>query len=194
MKQITVYRFSELSEKAKERAFREMDLNPDWYIIFYEEAECIAESLGIQDFKIHGFDLERRDLHATGELLYKDIRQSVRQSEDYPDFQLPARPNINPRVLFFIRIGEFQPGAEYKTYKSDSTPEADPDDSKLTTQTNIAAELEKAADYCELVLKEFKRYILKNLQSEYDYRTSIEYFALEADANDWHFTENGIFV
>ena len=49
--EVTVFKFNELDDKAKEKArewYREGALNYDWWDSVYEDAERIAEILGIE--------------------------------------------------------------------------------------------------------------------------------------------------
>ncbi len=172
IKQIETFKFSELSEKAKEKALEKLcDLNVDhaWWEFVYEYA---ARS----GLKITGFDLCRRR-GATGKFI-------LNPSDAAKSFVSEHGEACETRVTseaYLKDLADLQSG--FETTGKALDPEYDLDDDR-----EFASALEDLnADFLRSILEDYS--IM--LQKEYEYLTSEAAIIESIEANDYDFTVDG---
>ena len=160
----TIYRYTELSEKAKEKAlewaYEGAFDHPWWEDIIYEDAARIG-------LKITGFDLDR-NRHATGDYLTgsKECAEAIvgehgESCETYKTAQ-----------AFLTKLSILEA-------KSESYDDEDYDEERE----------DLGDEFLKSILKEYSTM----LQTEADYRGSREALEETISCNDWEFTEDGKF-
>jgi hypothetical protein len=168
--EINLYKFSELSEAAKQKALDKLyDINVDhnWWEFTYDDAEDVG-------LKLTGFDLDR-NLHCTGEFYYN--------AEECAELILKKHGEM---------CQTFKTAQQYISDKSELVEKYSDG-----VQTNIVTE-ENEYDFdqdCDELENEFLESILEDyahvLQNEYEYLTSEAAIIETIEANDYDFTENG---
>jgi hypothetical protein len=162
IKETKVYKFDELTDKAKEKALEELyDINVDydWWTFTYEDASNIG-------LKLTSFDLDR-NRHANGEFILSPaevaaniIRDHGEQCETYKTAQ-----------AFLDEINSLE------------MPDDDTDE--FSEWENKMLELED--EFLQSLLEDYS--II--LQNEYEYQTSEEAIIETIKANEYEFTEDG---
>jgi hypothetical protein len=162
IKETKVYKFDELTDKAKEKAMENLyDLNVDyeWWDYMYEDAANVG-------LKLTSFDLDR-NRHAKGEFTLSAaevaaniIRDHGEQCETYKTAQ-----------AFLDEIN--------------SLTMPDDDSDEFSEWENKMLELED--EFLKSLLEDYS--IM--LQKEYDYQTSEEAIVETIQANEYEFTEDG---
>lgn len=168
--QKTVYKFSELSDSAKEKAIQNLsgvNVNFQWWEFIYSDAEEIG-------LKITGFDLDR-NRHCKGKLIdsaYCIARTIVNQHGEKCNTYETAKKLISETNEL---VKKYSDGI-----KTDSVAEGN------------EYEFDKEADELEA---EFTKDLLEcysiMLQKEYEYLTSENAIIETIEANEWEFYENG---
>jgi hypothetical protein len=163
---VNVYKFSELSEQAKEKArnwWREGGLNYEWWDYFYYDAERIG-------LKITSFDLDR-NRHAEG------------------DFLLAAN---EVAANIFKEHGE--QCETYKT-ATQFMEEWEPVFNDYMDENGVNYESEMLEGHLMELEEEFLSSLLEDysimLQNEYEYMYSDEYVNETITINEYDFTEDG---
>jgi hypothetical protein len=163
---VNVYKFSELSEQAKEKArnwWREGGLNYEWWDYFYYDAERIG-------LKITSFDLDR-NRHAEG------------------DFLLAAN---EVAANIFKEHGE--QCETYKT-ATQFMEEWEPVFNDYMDENGVNYESEMLEGHLMELEEEFLSSLLEDysimLQNEYEYMYSDEYVSEAITINEYDFTEDG---
>jgi hypothetical protein len=163
---VNVYKFSELSEQAKEKArnwWREGGLNYEWWDYFYYDAERIG-------LKITSFDLDR-NRHAEG------------------DFLLAAN---EVAANIFKEHGE--QCETYKT-ATQFMEEWEPVFNDYMDENGVNYESEMLEGHLMELEEEFLSSLLEDysimLQNEYEYMYSDEYVNETITINEYEFTEDG---
>ena len=162
IKETKVYKFDELSEKAKEKALNELyDINIgyEWWDGVYDDAENIG-------LKLTSFDLDR-NRHAKGE------------------FTLSAA-----EVAANIIRDHGESSETYKTAQSfldaiNSLEMPDDDTDEFTEWENKMLELED--EFLKSLLEDYSMM----LQKEYEYLSSEEAIIETINVNEYEFTEDG---
>jgi hypothetical protein len=202
---ITVYKFDELSDKAKDKArewYRECE-SQDFgaHGELYEPAETAAKLLGIE-FATHNIPLMSGktrsepkiywELHVQGsgasfEGSYRynlDCKRKVR-SEFPTDTKLHAIADglveIQKKHGFTLTAKITQSGRGVHEYTMDA--EVYEDDGNLTDPETSTAVLE--------LMRDFAKWIYKYIDAEYEYRMSDEAVDESIQANDYAFTIEG---
>jgi hypothetical protein len=165
--EITLYKFSELSEEAKENAvgkLRDINVHEDWHECIYEDAKEIG-------CKITGFDLDR-GRHCSIEL--------------YDDIEAIANKILSTHGETCDTYKE----AEHYLQERNSLIGTAPKDENGDFEDEYA--LNKELDY---IYKEFKKelesYYASILQNAYEYLWSDEAVIEAIEANDYDFTADG---
>lgn len=203
---ITVYKFDELSDKAKARArdwFREGYPDHDWWDASYEDFSRIADILGIEfdqypvqtvggktryETAIHfsGFSSQGDGACFAGRYTYKAKAHRKIRAYARKDEKLHA---IADGLLALQRANGYRLEARVKhrgSYSHEYCTEIDVTDKRT-------GELVEVAIHEELVtlLRDFMRWIYRQLESEYEYLTSDEQVDETIVANEYTFTASG---
>lgn len=198
----TVYKFSELSDRAKERArewFRQGSLDYDWWEYIYEDAANIADLLGI-DLRTKRVKLMNGDVRydpciffsgfcsqgdgACWEGTYSYKKGSVKAVKEYApqDRELHRIAeclfDIQRKRFYRVTASVKQRGHYYHSGCMDIDVDMDIDDTGV-------------ADDVRQLLCDFADWIYKQLNSEYDYRMSDEAVDEDIEANEYEFNEDG---
>lgn len=200
----TVYKFSELSDRAKERArdwFRQGDLDYDWWEFIYEDAAHIADLLGI-DLRTKRVKLMNGDVRydpciffsgfcsqgdgACWEGTYSYKRGSVKAVKEYApqDRELhriaSGLYDIQRRYFYKLSARCSHRGHYSHSYCMD----IDVDFGDFNYNKDTDEELTQ-------LLRDFADWIYKQLNSEYDYRMSDEAVDEAIESNEYEFNEDG---
>ena len=167
--EITLYKFSELSKDAKQKAINILsDINVDycWWNWIYEDAEQIG-------CKIYGFDIDRQ-------------KCDLRFSENGFDIAVKIEQNHGEKTDTFAAAKTFMTDYDemFKKYADKNNTER-VDEEKENEFDEALTELE--ADFN----KELSECYLLMLKNEYDYQTSKEAIIETIESNDYDFMEDG---
>jgi hypothetical protein len=161
-----LYKFDELSDKAKDKArdwWKEVALGYEWWDFIYEDAERVG-------LKITGFDLYR-SCGATGEFFLCPVEVAGRIKENHGE----TCETYAIATAFLKEREAFMDGAEKDEYGDLAT-------------YKLEGELE---DIEEDFLKSLLEDYALMLQREYEWRREDEQVEEEIRANDYEFTEAG---
>jgi len=185
----TLYKFDELSDEAKEKAierYRENNLDYDWYDFVYDDAITIGKLMGIKIDRIYfsGFSSQGDGACFEGEYFYN--AGSVKAIKDYaPQDETLHRiakdlQNIQRKTFYHLYAYVKHSGHYY--HENCTNIDVRNDVQELTD------EQEQGIKDC---LRDFMRWIYKQLESEYDYLQSDEQIRETIQANEYEFTEDG---
>ncbi len=167
IKQIETFKFSELSDKAKQKALEKLaDINVDyeWWQFTYEDAKNIG-------LKITSFDLDRHQ-DATGNFIAGAL-ECAHKIEAGHGAECPTYITVKAFLADRDELVALAPRDENGEFEDER-------------------ELDSALDACEA---EFLKSILEDysimLQSEYEYQTSEAQIIESIEANDYDFTAEG---
>ncbi|MBN7787672.1 hypothetical protein JYP51_22320 [Ponticoccus gilvus] len=205
--EITVYRFDELSDAAKEKArawYREGAFDDDWYDAVYEDFQRIAEILGL--------DLKKRPVHLFGggtrrepwiwfrgfwsqgdgacfETFYAYGKDTPRRIRGYApqDTELhriaDALQAVQRRNFYQLRADTAHRGHYYHEYCM-----------VISVERDSPSWQDSTADAEEVVVKALRdlaRWLYRQLEREYDYLSSDDVVDEAIIANGYTFTEAG---
>ena len=169
-KTYNVYKFSELSEDAKQKALEAMydiNIDYDWWNYVYEDAENIG-------LKITEFDLDRASfVHADTILSYTEIADRIiaEHGETCETYQT-AKEFLNDRDNL---VAKYSDGVKLDEVTEENEYDFDQD--------------------CDNLEEEFHKSLCEDyrimLQNEYEYLTSEEAIIETIEGNDYDFTEDG---
>lgn len=201
---LRLYEFSELNDKAKEKALsglHDVNVFDDWYEFIYDDFISIAETIGITINKnrIHfsGF-YSQGDGSAfkasvnIGDLIAGIVKQSWWEYAPQLVLSLTA-PDVDRRVLKLIQslaidcTGEVkQPSRGYyiNAYLTTYFPQDH-------SYVNINSELNKLETWFEQTAETLNHYLYKSLENEYEYQTSEKAIIETIEANEYSFTADG---
>lgn len=168
--EINIYKFSELSEEAKQKAIENhYDINVDyewWDDIYYD-----AKNIGLN---IKGFDIDRRSYcegdfnysaNETANLIIKEHSETCETHKDAKQF-LSDWDKL---------VEKYSDGINKNAVSEDNEYEFDHEADKLESE------------FLKIILEDY-RVILQN---EYEWRISQEQIIETIEANEYDFTENG---
>lgn len=202
---LNLYSFSELNEKAREKALAELsDINVDydWWDFAYDDFIAIAETIGI---KIDPKKIYFRGFYSQGDgscfSASVDVAQMIPaiQHENWKSYapnielNLPV-PQLDARVLKLI-AGEqldISPTIEHNSRYycvSASLNEQLPYSNHRYPQ--IEAQLEKLGTDLQAIADRLNRYLFKALEEEYEYLCSEKAVIETIEANEYWFTADG---
>ena len=190
-----VYKFDELSESAKQKAiddYRQDGFDHDWWDAVYEDAKQIGEVIGIEIDNIYfsGFSSQGDGACFEGKYAYakgsaKEIKDHAPQDEELHriarDLQKLQKKNFYSLSAKVKQSGHYS--HEYCT-------EIEVYDN-LNSYGDVTIETEKALSE---LLRDFMRWIYKQLEQDWDYLSSDEQIIETIQANEWEFDENGDMV
>lgn len=197
MEQITqtfnVYSFSELSEEAKEKAlsFYIEHWMHDWYEPTIETLKDLGDMLGIDCENIYfsGFYSQGDGACFAGNYAYKkgsvpDIKKEFPQCYELQAIAEKLQ-TIQKQNLYQIEARVSHSG--HYNHEYCTTIEIYKDGDYLPDTENS----EKVEKNLSQVLRDFMRFCYSTLEQDYEYQTSLAYFAELCESNDYQFYENG---
>ena len=177
----TLYQFSELSDKAKQRAIEKLcDINTDfdWWEFTYETITTAARCLGIV-CRVEGFDLDRgQSIELRGGYSYRKGWRAALAHEFGGD-----------TLAALVKIGEELQSAQRRAFycaSIDLSPVRH--GTAYTVYSKFGAYV---TDDLMDALRSFEHWALTLLRREYDYLTSEEAIIETIEANEYEFDENG---
>lgn len=202
----TVYKFSELSDKAKEKArewFREGALDYDWWEFVYEDAATIADLIGIdlrtRPVKLCGGGTRREPCIFFSGFSSQGDGACWEGTYSYKKGSVKAVKEHAPQDRELHRIAEglyeIQRRRFYKVTASVSHRGHYNHSGCMDIEVDVDGEYNcSVMDDCrevEQLLRDFADWIYKQLNAEYDYRMSDETVDMDIEANEYEFDEGG---
>lgn len=189
----TLYTFDELDDSAKETArqwYREGAFNYDWYDCTIEDAKTIGKILGIDIDKIYfsGFCSQGDGACFTGSYSYaKGAAKAIRQyaGTDKTLHQIADDLQDIQRRYFYQLSANVEHSGHYYHEMCTSITVSD-DRGGYGWSAPVEAE-----DGITEALRDFMRWIYRQLESEYDYLNSDEAVDESIAINEYTFDENG---
>jgi len=192
----TVFKFSELSDAAKERAIEKWNqdgLDYEWWDAVYEDAKTIGELMGIRVDKIFFSGFWSQGDGACFEGSYEYKKGSVKAVLDYAPIDEDLA-KIVKGLQAEQRRNFYKLSAEVKQrghYMHEFCTEIDVVDNRDNAPWRVSDEVEEAI---KDLLRDFMRWIYRTLEREHEYLTSAEAVTETIEANDYEFTEAGDMV
>lgn len=190
----TVYKFSELTDAAKERAIEDWNrdgLDYEWWDSVYEDAKTIGELMGIRVDKIFFSGFWNQGDGACFEGSYEYKKGSVKAVVDYAP-QDEDLAKIVKGLQAEQRRNFYGLSAEVKQhghYMHEFCTEIDVQRDNIPW--GVSHETDEAI---KDLLRDFMRWIYRNLEREHEYLTSAESVTETIEANEYEFTEAGEMV
>lgn len=173
--ELTLYRFDELTDKAKENAIADMDITIDWFEVentlkAFEEHMCVRYT--------------NWEIDPTNSMPTKPVSVEVPwYFEDSNDSE-----NIDSLRDAIERLGSYDP--DTKEGYGDCVLTSAFWDEEISDGARKAFLIDGVTDRKEVARKAFE-HLERAVQSVYADMTSEWYIAEVADMNDWRFTDNG---
>lgn len=209
---ITAYTFDELSDKAKDKArerHRDMNVIGDWWDSTYEDADLIAELMGIDidrdairkrdgsivpggpDIQFSGFARQGDGLSFTGAWTPKEggaaaVREHAPLDErlhGIADTLEALGKAIGPNMRATMKRNGHQHSHEY-------TVSIELEDMDETTESDPRGTDQQQKDVAD-ALRSYMKWIYRQLEQEYEYLTGDEAVDETIQANEYLFTEDG---
>lgn len=200
-REITVYKFDELSDKAKEKArewYRDGQLDYDWWDSVYEQADTAAKHLGI--------DIDRKGKHTPaiyfsgfcsqgdgacfeGTYRYKKGWRSALLHEFGPGDTLNELLSIG-QALQAIQARQFYK-LEATCRHSGHYQHSGCMSVEVTHADSMYRDIGDAEDELRDALRAFADWVYDRLESEHDWLTADEQVDDSIRANGYEFLENG---
>jgi hypothetical protein len=191
IKETTVYKYSELSEDAKEKArewWSEIGLDYDWFDSVFEDAKAIGAIIGIDIDKIYfsGFWSQGDGACFVGSYHY--AKESVKKLKEYA----PQDTELHRIVTELAAVQKtrfYQLTATIKHtghYSHSRSTDIDVADYRTGNDTDTEAD-----NAIKELLRDFMNWIYRILEKEYEYLTSDEQVAETMAANEFEFTKDG---
>jgi hypothetical protein len=188
----TVFDFDELDDLAKEHArdwFRQGYPDHEWWDCLYEDAEQCGKLIGIEidDIGFSGFSSQGDGAHFEGRYAYKlgscgHIRAHAPQDAELHRIADGLR---ELQSKHFYRLSATVKHSGY--YQHQYCTDIDVMDDN-TMNGDAERDVEEAI---KELLRDFMRWIYRQLEQEYDYLTSAEHVDDTIRANEYTFTEDG---
>jgi hypothetical protein len=200
----TVYKFSELSDAAKEKArewFRQGNLDYDWWEFVYDDVATIADLIGIdlrtRPVKLCGGGTRHEPCIFFSGFSSQGDGASWEGTYSYKEGSVEAVKDHAPRDNELLRIAEglyeiqrryfYKLSARVKHsghYYHSGCMDIDVDFGNFNYNKDTDEELAQ-------LLRDFADWIYKQLNNEYDYRMSDEAVDEDIEANEYEFDEGG---
>lgn len=194
--EITVYKFSELDDRAKERAmdaWRDGHLDYDWWEFVYEDADQVAEILGIH--------LTRKGRNTPtiwfNGFYHQGSGSSFQGSYSYAKGAVKAIKEYAPKDEELHRIARDLQDAQRKNFyglRATIVPSHRETSLRVSVE-NIHHIYGDASDEAEEAITEamndFNHWVYQRLKNEYEYLMSDEAIAESIEANEARFEEDG---
>lgn len=205
--EVKVYEFDELAPDVQEKVIeKNRDINTDygWYEFVYEDAKTIAELLGIEIENIYFRGFWSQGDGAMFEGNYKYARQAEKRVREYAPND--AELHRIARELDKLQKKEKQQlsatvkhsGHYYHEYSNEITVDFGTGsfivDGKWIDRDDEADFDAQVESKLIKLLRDFMRWIYRQLESEYDNARSREAIVSTIEANEYTFLENGKMV
>ena len=197
----TIYKFDELGEYAKQNAlseWHENGLDYEWYDCVYEDAKEIGRRMGIKIDKIFfsGFSCQGDGACFEGEYAYaKGCQKAVR---DYAPVDEELHRIVDTLVAiqrphFYQLSARVKQSGHYlhRFCTSFGVYKADPVTGCDDNLSYFGEDARKDEENLIETIRDFMLWIYRQLESEYDVLSSMEYFQECALASQWEFSEDG---
>ena len=197
VKKITVYKFRELSEQAKEKALEKLyniNTDYDWFDTEFYDAKEIGKLMGIDIKDIHftGFSSQGDGACFTGNYQYK--KGSVKAVKDYAPLDIRLHniaeglAAVQRKFLYGISANVKHRGHYSHKYCTDIN----------ITITQNGYEIAYSSDDETIIselLRDFMDRIYRQLEKQYEYLTSKKAIQETIEINNYEFTADGaIFI
>jgi hypothetical protein len=185
-----VYSFDELSDEAKQAAIEKLyDINVDyeWWDSDFEDVKAIATLMGIEieDIYFSGFSSQGDGACFTG--YYSYAKQAPKKVKDYA----PQDEELH-RIALALQTAQrscfygLQARIEHRGHYSH----------EYCTTIDISTDdyyclCESTDDDIQEALRDYMRWIYRQLRSQHEYLTSEEAIIEAIEANEYEFTEDG---
>ena len=199
MREITtkIYPFSELNDKAKNRAlesFRDINVDYDWWDSVYEMwTESLREEIGINKAEISssGFYSQGDGASFSGNIDNKWLSNFVIEHKDsYPILASRiASQETESKIEIFDAVvirNQSRNSHEYTCRVSVDVPVSD--------EVGIEGEVGNLEIALEEIRLNLCRELYRDLERQYEFLTSDEMIAETIEANEYEFDESGKFV
>lgn len=211
---ITLYQFTELSDKAKERArawWREMSQHDEFWDSVYDDASTIAEMMGIDlaqresgrrrdgkpvysvDIQFSGFCSQGDGASFTGTFHYQaDALDKVKAHapEDTALHKIVERLQAAHAVLDYKATGSIT-RSNWGGYVHARLMDVDLDEGEEDDTPENELKIENARVEFREVFRAYADWIYDGLEKEYEYQQSDEVVDDNITANDYTFEEDG---
>lgn len=185
-----VLKFDELSEEAQETAierYREGNLDYDWW--YYDDAKQAAAYMGIEidDIYFSGFSSQGDGACFEGSYSYQ--KGGVKAIKDYAPLDTRLHQiaqdlqDIQKKSFYGLHASVKHSGHYYHENCTDISVERDDYNGNAMTEDAEEAIIE--------ALRDFMRWIYKQLEKEYDYLNSDEAIKETIEVNEYEFTAEG---
>ena len=187
---ITVYRFNELSDEAKEKAIENHRYDAVdgwfWWDCTTYSIEEVGKILGFDGLKPVTFDLDRRYWYLAFEGDYnyrkgstKSIREMLPKDEEIHRIA-DALQEMQRRHFYTVSATLKPQRGGFRNEWTGVDAWCDAHDGKCN-----------AEEWLREIVRDLEHWALNMLQSDYEYQTSDEYIAEMLEANDYRFLEDG---
>lgn len=187
--QVEVFKFSELSEQAKEKArdwYRQAGESDQWWDGIYEDVKEIAKLMGVEIERIgfSGFCSQGDGAHFVGSFKY--AQGCAKAVADYAPLdkevqQIAKEWQALQAVNFYKLTGTVKHSGHYQ-HENCTVFEVN----RLDTWASSDVE-----DAVKEVLRDLMRYIYRRLEKEYDWQNSDSQVDAIILGNEYEFTANG---
>lgn len=187
----TVHKYAELSDEAKERArnwYRDHALDYDWWDCTFEDVKQVAALMGIEIDQIYfsGFWSQGDGACFTGTYAYR--KGSLKAIREYAPLdetlhRIAADLAREQRRNFYQLQASVTHTGRYNHEFSTTIAVGHAEDSYR--------DIGGAEDRITELLRDFMRWIYRQLEAEYDYLTSDEAVEEGITANEYEFDANG---
>lgn len=186
---IKLYKFNELSKEAKQTAIEKLyDINTDydWWDYTYEDAKEIGKLMGIDIDEIYFSGFSSQGDGACFEGNYSYNKECVKKVKEYA----PTDERLHSIVERLLSI------QKENGYKLTATVKQSGHYShEFCTSIDVYKDGDYAEDKTEEelkdILRDYMRWIYKQLNAEYDYRTTEAAIIETIHANEYEFTKDG---
>lgn len=195
MKQITktytVYSFDELSEDAKQKAIENLyDINVDYDWWSYDDSKEIASLMGIDIENIYFSGFSSQGDGACFEGSYTFKKNGVKNVKSYAPLdkelhQIAERLQDVQKKHFYKLSANVKHSGHYY-HEMCTEINVYKDGNYLHTEAELSAE-----DEIKYILRDYMRWIYRQLEKQYDYLTSEKAIIETIEANEYTFLEDG---
>lgn len=194
----TVCEFKELPESARDKALqelREIATTYDWWDFVYDDAKAIGKILGIEikDIWFRGFSSQGDGACFEGQYKYK--KGCVKKIKEYAPIDEKLHEIAQTlyeiqRPNFYRLVAEVKhQGRSYHEFCTNITVYNEHFESPYYYSHDYVDN--DTHESISEVLRDFMKWIYKQLENEYDSLTSEESLIENAEANDYEFYEDG---
>jgi len=191
--ELTLYKLTELSEKAQQKAHEtwlrhsdSFDHDAEWVI---EEAKTIGELMGIEIERVYyrGFSSQGDGACFEGYYAYKagGLKAIIEYAPKDKELHAIAAnlQDIQKRAFYSLTANVKQRGH----YMHENCTVIDVHNTRDRWENCTETQEEGISEF----LRDFMRWIYRQLENAYDGYCSFEYFKEECESNEWTFEANG---